>query len=176
MKAAQIVEPNKIVVVDKEMPVLADGNEVLVRVRMIGICGSDLHVLHGTNPFAIYPRVFGHEVTGEVAEIGKNVKDLAIGDHVVMEPISYCGKCYACRSGRPNVCESLQVYGVHRDGGCQEYMVLPASKVHRVDKSLKWEEVVLAEPFTIGAQVIGRGDVKQDDVVLIFGAGNKWFR
>lgn len=171
MKAVQIAGPKKLNIVEIEKPSKVGDNEVMIRVRMVGICGSDMHIYHGSNPFATYPRIFGHEFTGEVVEIGKDVKGLSVGDKTVVEPIQYCGKCYACRTGHGNVCSELKVCGVHMDGGAQEYVVLPEKMVHKVSSDLKWDEAVLIEPFTIGAQVNWHGDVKEGDVVLILGAG-----
>jgi L-gulonate 5-dehydrogenase len=90
---------------------------------------------------------------------------------VVVEPIIYCGSCYACRQGRGNICEQLKVMGVHIDGGCQEYIVVPAANVHILPDSLSWDEAVLIEPFTIGAQAVYRGTVQKGDFVLVMGAG-----
>lgn|SRR5699024_10463674 len=171
MQAVKVKEPFDMVISDEEMPEIKQENEVLVKVKRVGICGSDMHIYHGTNPLATYPRVIGHEVAGEVVQIGENVTTLQVGDHIVVEPISYCGTCYACRKGRPNVCEDLSVFGVHEDGGMREYFVLPENQLHAVDKSLDWDEIVLAEPYTIGAQAVWRGGVEKDDTVLIQGCG-----
>ncbi|MEC3759393.1 zinc-binding alcohol dehydrogenase family protein [Bacillus halotolerans] len=171
MKAVQVRKAYDLVTADMEKPVLSKADEVLVKVKRVGICGSDMHIYHGTNPLATLPRVIGHEVTGEVEEVGANVKGLKAGDHVVIEPISYCGNCYACRKGRPNVCAKLSVFGVHEDGGMREYVVLPEKQLHAVSKELPWEEAVMAEPYTIGAQAVWRGQVEKGDRVLIQGAG-----
>ncbi|MCM3412723.1 zinc-binding alcohol dehydrogenase family protein [Metabacillus litoralis] len=171
MKAVQVTGPHQLQIIEKEKPVITDGHEVLVKVKMVGICGSDMHIYHGTNPLATLPRIIGHEVTGEVEAVGQDVTNLAIGDKVVIEPIETCGHCYACRSGRRNVCAELEVFGVHRDGGMQEYLVMPEKLVHKVDSALDWTESVLVEPFTIGAQANWRGDVRNGDVVLVMGAG-----
>lgn len=171
MKAVQVLGARKLEIIEREKPVIAEPNQVLVKVKMVGICGSDMHIYHGTNPLATLPRVIGHEITGEVAEIGSAVNSLSVGDKVVIEPIETCGKCYACRTGRKNVCNELEVYGVHKDGGMQEYLVMPEYLVHKVSNDLDWKESVLVEPFTIGAQANWRGDVREGDTVLIFGAG-----
>lgn len=171
MQAVQVKKGYDMVISEVEMPKIEQQNEVLVKTKRVGICGSDMHIYHGTNPLATYPRVIGHEVAGEVVEVGENVKTLKKGDHVVVEPISYCGTCYACRKGRPNVCEDLSVFGVHEDGGMREFFVLPEHQLHAVDTSLEWDEVVLAEPYTIGAQAIWRGGVEKGDTVLIQGCG-----
>ena len=171
MKAIQITEPRKLEIVEVEKPVLGNADDVMIRVRAAGICGSDVHIYHGTNPMATYPRIIGHEFTGEVVEAGSEVKNVAAGDKVVVEPIFYCGTCYACRSGRPNVCETLEVLGVHRDGGMQEFVVVPAEKAHKVNQELPYDKAVMVEPFTIAAQSTWRGDVKSGETCLIMGAG-----
>lgn len=171
MKAVQVPEAHKLVIIEKECPKIKDSFDVQVKVKRVGICGSDMHIFHGTNPLATYPRVVGHEVAGEVMAIGDSVKTVQVGDHVVIEPISFCGKCYACRKGRQNVCKYLSVFGVHEDGGMQEVVVLPECQVHQVSKDLDWDEIVLAEPYTIGAQAVWRGKVEAGDTVLIQGCG-----
>lgn len=171
MKAVRIPKPMEIVLEEVEKPSISSPNEVLVKIKRVGICGSDMHIYHGTNPLATYPRVVGHEVAGEVVSIGEDVTNLKPGDHVVVEPIRYCGKCYACRKGRPNVCNELSVFGVHEDGGMREFIVLPENQLHAVDPSLDWDEIVLAEPYTIGAQAVWRGNVEEGDTVFIQGSG-----
>ncbi|GAA0486274.1 zinc-binding alcohol dehydrogenase family protein [Salinibacillus aidingensis] len=171
MKAIQVKEPGTLNVVEMEEPSLEQPNEVKIRMRAMGICGSDMHILHGQNPFATYPRVIGHEIAGEVVETGDSVTGLSVGDKVVIEPMTSCGECYACKQGRPNICESVQVYGVHREGGGREVMVMPEHLVHRVHNDRDWSEIALIEPFTIGAQSIYRGQVQDGDYVFIIGAG-----
>ncbi|MBO1265200.1 zinc-binding alcohol dehydrogenase family protein [Proteiniclasticum sp. SCR006] len=171
MKAIQITEPRKLEIVEVEKPMLKDSDEVMIKVKAAGICGSDVHIYHGTNPMATYPRIIGHEFTGEVVEVGTSVQNVAIGDKVVVEPILYCGECYACRSGRPNVCEKLEAMGVHVDGGMREFIVVPSAKAHKVSPDLPYEMSVVVEPFTIAAQSTWRGDVKKGETCLIMGAG-----
>lgn len=171
MQTVQVKKGYDMVISEVEMPRIEQQNEVLVKTKRVGVCGSDMHIYHGTNPLATYPRVIGHEVAGEVVEVGADVTTLQVGDHVVVEPISYCGTCYACRKGRPNVCEDLSVFGVHEDGGMREFFVLPEHQLHAVDTSLDWDEIVLAEPYTIGAQAVWRGGVEEGDTVLIQGCG-----
>ncbi|AZO93429.1 zinc-binding alcohol dehydrogenase family protein [Halocella sp. SP3-1] len=171
MKAVQITEPGKIDIIEKERPKIKDPTDVIIKIKRVGICGSDLHIFQGHNPFASYPRVWGHEFVGEIVETGQKVENVQIGDHVVGEPIKYCGECYPCRQGRGNVCENLKVYGVHIDGGCQEYVLMNSKHVYVVDKKVSWDEAILIEPLTIGAQVCFRSDLKKDDVILIMGSG-----
>lgn len=171
MKCVQVLGPNDLVIQETEQPKVIDDHDVLVKTKRVGICGSDMHIYHGTNPLATYPRVIGHEVTGEVIEIGPNVTKVRVGDHVVVEPISYCGECYACRKGRPNVCKQLSVFGVHEDGGMRDFFTLQEKQLHVVNSILDWEDAVLAEPMTIGAQSVWRGNVEEGDSVLIQGCG-----
>lgn len=171
MKAVEISKSLEMVMIDVEKPLIESPDEVVVKIKRVGICGSDMHIYHGTNPLATYPRIVGHEVVGEVVEVGDKVSTLRAGDHVIIEPIRYCGTCYACRKGRPNVCNQLSVFGVHEDGGMREFVVLPEKQLHVVDASLGWDEIVLAEPYTIGAQAVWRGNVQEDDTVFIQGSG-----
>ncbi|MEI4768701.1 zinc-binding alcohol dehydrogenase family protein [Psychrobacillus sp. FJAT-51614] len=171
MKAVLIQKAFNLELVDIIKPQIKTPTDVLVKVKRVGICGSDMHIYHGTNPLATYPRVVGHEVTGEVVEVGQDIVSVQIGDHIVVEPIRSCGTCYACRKGRPNVCKELSVFGVHEDGGMQEYIVLPVNQLHVVKSNIDWDEAVLAEPYTIGAQAVWRGGITEGDTVLIQGCG-----
>lgn len=171
MKAVYIEKPGAVVIREKEIPKITADDQVIIKIKYAGICGSEMAIYKGTNPFVVYPKIFGHEFTGEVVEKGADVRNVSIGDHVVGEPMEYCGQCYACRNGHPNVCEKLQVYGVHMDGGGQAYIRMAASKVYRISSQVPWECAVLAEPLTIGFQSSWRGDVRKDDSVLVMGAG-----
>ncbi|AWI05964.1 zinc-binding alcohol dehydrogenase family protein [Clostridium drakei] len=171
MKTARVYGKDDLRLEEEEIPKITKLDDVLIKTKRVGICGSDVHLYHGENPLAVLPRVMGHEVVGEVVEIGDDVKNLNVGDHVVIEPINYCGKCYACRHGMPNVCKDLSVFGVHEDGGMREYFTVPEKQCHVMNKNLDWDTAVLAEPYTIGANSTARGDVGVGDTVLIQGAG-----
>lgn len=171
MKVGLIEKPGVLKLADREEPKIVNPTDVKIKVKRVGICGSDIHILHGTNAFAVYPLIWGHEVTGEVVEIGTEVKNVKPGDHIVTEPIRYCGECYACRQGRRNACHTLKVMGAHIDGGAQEYYVLPERHAFLVPTELPWDHTVLVEPFTIGAQACYRGQVQPGDVVFVMGAG-----
>lgn len=145
--------------------------EVLLRVDRAGICGSDIHILHGSNPFARYPRVIGHEFAGTVERVGAGVTRVAAGARVVVDPVIACGHCYPCRIGRPNVCANLQVIGVHRDGGFSERTCVPADNCVIIPGELPFDVAALAEPFAVAANVLSRTEISADDVVLIYGAG-----
>jgi L-gulonate 5-dehydrogenase len=168
--AISVEKPNALAVVERSSAAPEHG-EVLVRVRRAGICGSDVHILHGSNPFARYPRIIGHEFAGEIEAVGPNVSGLAEGDRVVVDPVVSCGHCYACRVGRPNVCANLEVFGVHRDGGFRDLVPVPARNVVKVSRDLPVEIAALAEPFSIAANVLSRTGCGPEDTVLIYGAG-----
>ncbi|KKK34991.1 alcohol dehydrogenase [Salinicoccus sediminis] len=171
MKAIQVEKPGQLNIVELEKPVIEKGDEVIVKIKNVGICGSDVHIYHGSNPFTSYPRVIGHEVSGIVEQVGEAVTSLAPGDLVALEPITYCGECYACRNGQPNVCDSLEVFGVHRDGGMAEYLKADENNWHRVPGNVSEEAAALMEPMTIGAQATYRGEVREGDTVFVIGAG-----
>lgn len=172
MKAITVIRPGQVEMLDIDKPVITEPDQVLVRIRATGICGSDVHVAHGTNPYAVYPRVIGHEAAGEIEAVGGAVDGLKAGDCVVFEPITYCGKCYACRSGHHNVCRELKVLGCIVDGTFREYAVVRQSQVYKYDKDrMDFVQAALCEPYTIGAQANWRGNVSPGDVVLVHGAG-----
>lgn len=168
---ALTVEKPHVLALQPEADPRVGAGEVLVRVHRAGICGSDLHIYHGSNPFAVYPRVIGHEFSGVVEALGAGVTGLAEGDHVVVDPVVSCGHCYACRAGRSNVCANLEVYGVHRDGGFRNHVAVPAANAVKVRSDLPFSIAALAEPFSIAANVLGRTGIAADDTVLVYGAG-----
>lgn len=171
MKVIRVNTPGNLEIQEVSKPEKLAPQEVLVKVKAAGICGSDIHIYHGTSPVATYPRVLGHEVVGEIAEVGSEVDNLKVGDHVAIDPVVSCGECYPCRIGRNNVCKSLKVRGVHTDGGFAEYVAVPSKSVYQILKDIPWAEAAMIEPFTIGAQILKRGEITGDDTVLILGAG-----
>ncbi len=172
MKGIVVLEPGKMELKELPMPEITSPDQVLVRVKASGICGSDVHVYHGSNPYAKYPRVLGHEASGVIEAVGSDVHDLKKGDGVVFEPITYCGHCYACRSGRHNVCRELKVLGCSVDGTFREYAVVPRTQVYKYDTSkMSFVQAAACEPYTIGLQATSRGAVREGDLVLVHGAG-----
>lgn len=170
MVAVIVQEPRRLALVREPEETVGPG-EVRVRIARAGICGSDIHILHGSNPFARYPRIIGHEMAGHVSDLGAGVSTLAVGDQVVIDPVIACGHCYPCRIGRPNVCAALQVIGVHRDGGFRQSMVVPEANALKVLPSLSPALAALAEPLSIAANVTSRTGISAEDTVLILGAG-----
>ena len=171
MKALCVQSPHHIVIEERPMPVIQLPSDVLIKVKAGGICGSDVHIYHGTSSVATYPRVIGHEIVGEIIETGQEVSGFSIGDRVIMDPVISCGECYQCKIGRSNVCGKLQVRSVHVDGGYQEYIVVPQQSIYHIPENLSWEEAVMIEPFTIAEQVCSRADLVNEDIVFIMGAG-----
>ncbi len=172
MRAIVVHEPGKMTLDQWEMPQITAPDEVLVKIRYAGICGSDVGVYTGKNPYAVYPVVIGHEASGEIISVGEDVKDLKEGDAVVFEPIRYCGKCYACRTGAHNVCRHLKVLGCIENGTFRDYAVFPRSQVHKFDTGkMSFKQAALCEPYTIGMQANSRGNVMEGDTVLVHGAG-----
>lgn len=171
MKAIQITKPGELTIIDREMPTLTAHNNVLVKVTASGICGSDIHIYHGTNAAATYPRVIGHEIVGIVEQTGPSASKVKAGQRVIVDQVVACGHCYACQKGRPNVCGNLQVRGVHIDGGYQEYLAVPDTDCYLVPPHLTDAEAVMIEPTTIAVQACSRAALAPDDTLLLIGYG-----
>ncbi len=146
-------------------------DDVIVRNAAVGICAGDMYIYQGKNPYARPPIIGGHEIYGVIEHIGANVRGLAPGDRVVVEPFIGCGACYPCRVGKRNCCANLSIIGVHLPGGFAERVVAPATHIHRVPDGLSAVWASFAEPIAIGVQACRRGDVHAGDAVLILGAG-----
>ena len=170
MLSVVVDRPDSLSVREMPLPQPAAG-EVRVRVRYAGICGSDLHIYRGHNPFVSYPRVIGHEFVGRVESVGEGVERARIGELVAVDPVISCGRCHACQIGRPNVCRNLVVLGVHRDGGFSQYVCAPAKNAFRIPESIAETAASIVEPFAVAANVTARTGVLPSDVALIYGAG-----
>lgn len=156
----------------REVPIPEPGdNEVLIQMKSAGVCGSDLHIYRGENPCSTYPLVPGHENAGIVAKTGKNVTNVKVGDHVVVDLIITCGECYQCTHGREEVCENVLVRGSGTDGGWREYFTAPEDDVYKIDNTIPWKDAALIEPIAIGAHCTKRGRIQPDDTVFILGTG-----
>lgn len=171
MKALQVVRPNQMEFIETPKPAIDEKNNVLIKIKAAGVCGSDIGIYHGSNAAATYPRVIGHEIVGVVEEIGKGVARVNVGDRVIIDQVTACGHCYACRKGRPNVCEHLKVRGVHIDGGYREYMAVPENDVYLLSEGLSFQDAVMIEPTTIAVQCCSRARLEKEDAVMIIGAG-----
>ena len=146
-------------------------NDVLVRIRRIGVCGSDIHVYHGEHPFTSYPVTQGHEVAGEVVSYGKNVQGLHEGQKVTIQPQVFCGECYPCRHGKYNLCEHLKVMGFQTTGVASEYFAVDASKVTPLPDTMSFDEGAMIEPLAVAVHAVRRvGDVTGQKIAVL-GAG-----
>ncbi|MDO7846175.1 zinc-binding alcohol dehydrogenase family protein [Hymenobacter sp. M29] len=168
MNTLVCLEPGQFAYQQKPHPIAQPG-EALIRIRRIGICGTDLHAFQGTQPFFSYPRVLGHELAGELLDAG-GAEGFAVGEAVTFIPYFNCGHCIACRRGLPNCCASIRVFGVHMDGGMTDVVAVPADKlVH--GEGLSFDELALVEPLAIGAHGVRRAAVEPGEFVLVVGAG-----
>jgi 2-desacetyl-2-hydroxyethyl bacteriochlorophyllide A dehydrogenase len=147
----------------------AGADAVLLRVRMVGLCGSDLNSYRGRNPLVSYPRIPGHEVAATVAETNAKFPQWRAGMNVTLSPYSNCGKCAACLRGRSNACRSNETLGVQRDGALTEFITVQAARLFQADLTLK--ELCLVEPLTVGFHAATRGRVAAGDTVAVIGCG-----
>jgi L-iditol 2-dehydrogenase len=170
MKQATMAAPYKIVYSDVPVPKISD-DQILVKIKRIGICGSDIHVYHGKHPYTTYPVVQGHELAGEVAETGTKVQGFKKGDKVTIIPQVVCGTCYHCKNDRYNICENLKVYGFQTDGvGC-EYFAAPADLVFKTESIADLDAIAMVEPVAVAVHAVKRlGDVSGKKIFVI-GAG-----
>lgn len=183
MSGADIPTTQRVSVLDTELrlrveerPVPApEPGEVLIRVRSVGICGSDIHYFeHGRiADFVVEsPLVLGHEASGEIVALGQGVTDLSIGDRVAMEPGVPCGSCTQCRAGRYNLCPDVHFFATPPvDGAFAEYVTLPRAFAHRVPDNVSFDAAALLEPLSVGVWACQKGDVRLGTRVLITGAG-----
>jgi 2-desacetyl-2-hydroxyethyl bacteriochlorophyllide A dehydrogenase len=170
MKALIIDAPGKLSIRDVDRPQAASG-EVLLRVKYVGFCGSDLSTYLGKNPMVHYPRIPGHEISAVISELGEEVPDnFQVGDAVTVVPYTSCGSCPSCSRGRYNACRENQTLGVQRDGAMQEYIAVPWQKILPAP-ALNGLELAMVEPLTVGFHAIARGWVEGSDVVMVLGCG-----
>ncbi|MGC1452747.1 MAG: alcohol dehydrogenase catalytic domain-containing protein, partial [Candidatus Sulfotelmatobacter sp.] len=149
-------------------PVLTDTN-VLLKVRFVGFCGSDLNSFRGLNPLVTYPRILGHEIAATVLQDLGREAILSAGTNVAVSPYTSCGKCSSCLRGRPNACQLNQTLGVQRDGALTEFIVIPREKLYPAKLTLT--ELCLVEPLTVGFHAVTRGRVTANDTIAIWGCG-----
>jgi threonine dehydrogenase-like Zn-dependent dehydrogenase len=168
MKALVCIKPGELEYREIDAPIAGPG-QAIIKIRRIGICGTDLHAFEGTQPYFEYPRIFGHELAGDLVDFDK-APGFAPGDAVTVIPYFNCGICIACRMGKPNCCVVLKVCGVHIDGGMVDYLSVPsAALVH--GNGLSYDQLALVEPLAIGAHAIRRAAVEPGEFVLVVGAG-----
>jgi 2-desacetyl-2-hydroxyethyl bacteriochlorophyllide A dehydrogenase len=160
-------KPNEFQLKQKPMPVRSEGESIL-RIRRIGIFGTDIHAFGGNQPYFEYPRILGHELAAEYVE--GTAEGFTTGDKLTFIPYFNCGKCIACRNGLTNCCVNMRVFGVHIDGGMSEYISVPDRYLIR-SEGLGFEELALVEPLAVAAHGVRRAGVTANDTVLVMGAG-----
>lgn len=170
MKTLICHEPYDIEYIERDIPQVKD-NEVLLKIKAVGICGTDIHAYAGRQPFFSYPRVLGHEICGEAQQIGKACTDIKVGQRYSVIPCVPCGVCPACQEEKTNCCENVSLYGVHQDGGFSEYLAVREQNLVEVPDSLSDSAGSLVECFAISAHANRRADVKKGENVLVIGAG-----
>jgi len=171
MLQAKLVAPEKILFEKTKIPLLGE-KEVLIKVKICGVCGSDVHSYKGKHPFVHPPIVLGHEFSGVIHQIGTRVNSFSPGDRVIVEPNIVCGKCYNCLQGRYNICTNLKVVGcVGYDGAFAEYVAVSEKKVLRLPGNISFEKAALVEPVAVAVHAVRKAKQKINDVVVILGAG-----
>ncbi|MDQ2863381.1 MAG: zinc-binding alcohol dehydrogenase family protein [Bacteroidota bacterium] len=168
METLVCIEPGHFEYQSVAKPELTKGNAI-IKIKRIGICGTDLHAFEGTQPYFEYPRILGHEVAGELVE-ADDAPGFKIGESVTFIPYFSCGECIACRMGKPNCCSNIKVCGVHEDGGMAEYLSVPSASLVHGD-GLSFDELALVEPLAIGAHGVTRAEIRKGEYVLVVGAG-----
>jgi L-iditol 2-dehydrogenase len=170
MRQAVMTSPKAIEIREAPKPKPGAG-EVLLRVRRIGVCGSDIHVYHGLHPYTSYPVVQGHEVSAVVAELGSGVSGIAVGAPVTFMPQIVCGTCPPCRSGQYHICDSLRVMGFQAPGAGQDYFAVAADKIILLPASLSPEAGAMIEPLAVAVHALRRGGGASGKKVAVIGAG-----
>lgn len=170
MKQAIMTDPGQIKFVEIEQPQPCD-DEVLLQVKRIGVCGSDIHVFHGLHPYTSYPVVQGHEVGAVIAEIGAKVRGFTQGDKVVFMPQVTCGVCYPCKHGMYHICDNLKVMGFQTGGAAQEYFAINVNMVLKLPETTSLDEAALIEPIAVAAHALSRAGNVDGLNVIVLGAG-----
>jgi 2-desacetyl-2-hydroxyethyl bacteriochlorophyllide A dehydrogenase len=168
MNVLTCVTPHSFEYQQRPLPELTPGHTIL-KIKRIGVCGTDLHAFEGTQPYFSYPRILGHELAGEIVA-SDGAPGFAPGETVTCIPYFHCQTCFACRTGKPNCCERINVFGVHSDGGMSEYVSVPSYALVQ-GEGLDASTLALAEPLAIGAHGVRRAGVVPGEFVLVIGAG-----
>ena len=170
MKEVVITGPKQYEIREVPVPTPGDG-EVLIQMKAAGVCGSDVHQFLGENPNAVFPRVPGHENAGVIVAVGKDVKNIKVGDHVVVDLVVACGECPQCKKGRRNVCRTVKARGSAIDGGWREYFAVPEHEVYLLPQDMPFKDAALIEPFAIGGHCTTRAGIQGGESVLVLGSG-----
>jgi 2-desacetyl-2-hydroxyethyl bacteriochlorophyllide A dehydrogenase len=170
MHTVILEEPGRFTDTDSAHPGAPGAGEALVRVLMVGICGTDLHAFEGTQPFFSYPRILGHELAVEIVETGDGAGEFRRGDLCAVNPYMTCGECAACSRGRTNCCAKMRVIGVHTDGGMRDHILLPARQLYKCER-LTALQAPLVETLGVGLHAVGRAAAQPGDRAIVIGAG-----
>jgi len=170
MKQAVMTAPGKIEFHDIPKPE-AGPTQVVVKVKNIGICGSDIHVYHGKHPYTSYPVVQGHEISGEVEVVGDEVAGVQQGDRITIQPQVVCGRCYACRHKNYHICDNLKVMGFQTTGAAAEYFAADAEKLLKLPGQISFEHGAMVEPHAVAVHALSRHGGVDDKKILVLGAG-----
>lgn len=170
MNAIILEQPGALQRITKDYPGLPTAEQVLLKIRRLGVCGTDLHAYNGKQPFFTYPRILGHEIAAEVVALGEGVTHLTAGDVCAVMPYRNTSTDQAVRRGKAHCGDHVRVLGVHEDGAMQEYLLYQADHVFAAN-ALGLDQIAMIEPLAIGSHAIERGQVGADDIVLVVGAG-----
>lgn len=171
MKQAIMIKPGQIEYVDAPHPGVLKSNEVLLKIKRIGVCGSDIHVFHGEHPATPYPVVQGHEYSAVVEEVGSDVTKVKPGMKATARPQLVCGECGPCKRGQYNACQQLKVQGFQAPGVAQEYFIVPEERLIALPESLSFEQGAMIEPAAVGAHSTSRTTGIKGKNVVVSGAG-----
>ena len=169
MKSIVCEQPKQFKMIETERPV-PNSEEALIRVRRIGICGTDIHAYGGNQPFFSYPRILGHELSGYIESIPENALGLEVGDQVSIIPYMECGECIACKNKKTNCCTNMKVLGVHIEGGMSEWITVPYNHLVKTE-GLTLDQSAMIEPLSIGAHAVRRAAIQEGEFALVIGAG-----
>jgi len=161
----------KLEVLDVPMPQIERPDDIVVQVKSVGVCGSDLHGYTGHTGRRIPPLIMGHEVTGEVVAVGENVRDFKPGDRVATMTVAFCGKCPQCLAGRRGLCENRRIMGMTHPGAYAEYFQWSASAAYKLPESLSYEDGALVEPLSVAVHAVAQAHIRPYDSIYLVGAG-----
>lgn len=171
MKAA-FYEGNEVIRIGESLPQSPGEGEVLIKVAYCGICGTDVHLYHGKMDHRVtFPQVLGHEMSGEILEVGSGVEGFAGGDRVVVRPLAHCGSCPACEAGHLHICQNLKFLGIDTPGAFQARWTVPAHTLHRLPPSVSLEHGALIEPLAVACHDVRLGKVTEGENVVVIGGG-----
>lgn len=170
MKQAVLIEPQKVIFQDVSKPEPGPG-QVLIQIKRIGVCGSDIHAYYGKHPYISCPIVQGHEFAGRIAEVGPEVRALRAGDDVTVMPQLVCGECFPCRHGNYHICNSLKVIGCQAEGAAQEFLAVGQDLVIKLPEGMDYDSGAMVEPVAVGAHAVGRLGSVEGKKILVLGAG-----